>query len=148
MWNHLCCYALHSRRLSKSGARLQWIIQHRFAKDDPEHLRTIRERLFFNEHRAGRLLGLYQRLLQAEEIEGTELTTLRGHTAAIREIAGLCGYDNTLILWNLQRILNLDAPAYGCTLVENSQDLRKNSLKLLFLCVLCVLCGSFYHDFA
>ncbi len=43
------------------------------------------------------------------------------------------------------------------------QDLRKNSLKLLFLCVLCdgsrynggnprnalpLLCGSFYHDFA
>ncbi|MFN6465426.1 MAG: AAA-like domain-containing protein [Nostoc sp. DedVER02] len=43
------------------------IIQHWEAKDDPEHLRTIRDRLLFNEHRAGRLLGLYQRVLQAEE---------------------------------------------------------------------------------
>ncbi|MEH1933098.1 MAG: AAA-like domain-containing protein [Nostoc sp.] len=43
------------------------IIQHWETKDDPEHLRTIRDRLLFNEHRAGRLLGLYQRVLQAEE---------------------------------------------------------------------------------
>ncbi|OYE03312.1 AAA-like domain-containing protein [Nostoc sp. 'Peltigera membranacea cyanobiont' 232] len=43
------------------------IIQHWEAKDDPEHLRTIRDRLLFNEHRAGRLLGLYQRVLQSEE---------------------------------------------------------------------------------
>ncbi|OYD89204.1 hypothetical protein CDG77_19740 [Nostoc sp. 'Peltigera membranacea cyanobiont' 213] len=45
------------------------IIQHWEAKDDPEHLRTIRDRLLFNEHRAGRLLGLYQRVLQAESRE-------------------------------------------------------------------------------
>ncbi|BAY50102.1 WD-40 repeat-containing protein (plasmid) [Scytonema sp. HK-05] len=58
---------------------------------------------------------------------GTELTTLRGHTAAIRKIAisrdGTLlvsgGDDNTLILWNLQRILNLDALAYGCALVQD-----------------------------
>ncbi len=50
------------------------IIQHWLAKDDPEHLRTIRDRLLFNEHRAGRLLELYQRVLQAEEAgkQGTE----------------------------------------------------------------------------
>jgi hypothetical protein len=134
MWNHLYCYALHSRILSKLGARPQFpldskcgtesysviqhsyqtiykfwtggqpfltqklcqlivhtalktsnrkidlpsetktswveqfvrsqIIQHWEAKDDPEHLRTIRARLLFNEHRTGRLLGLYQRVLQ------------------------------------------------------------------------------------
>lgn len=43
------------------------IIQHWEAKDDPEHLRTIRDRLLFNKQRAERLLSLYQRLLQAEE---------------------------------------------------------------------------------
>ncbi|WP_375470048.1 hypothetical protein [uncultured Nostoc sp.] len=42
------------------------IIQHWKAKDDPEHLCTIRDRLLFYEHQAGRLLGLYQRVLQAE----------------------------------------------------------------------------------
>nr|WP_246275504.1 WD40 repeat domain-containing protein [Brasilonema bromeliae] len=58
---------------------------------------------------------------------GTELTTLRGHTAAIRDIAisrdgtilASGGDDNTLILWNLPRILNLDALAYGCALVQD-----------------------------
>ncbi|HHP7243615.1 MAG TPA: AAA-like domain-containing protein [Elainellaceae cyanobacterium] len=31
-------------------------------QDEPEHLKTIRDRLLRNEHRAGRLLGLYQRI--------------------------------------------------------------------------------------
>jgi hypothetical protein len=29
------------------------------------------------------------------------------------------GDDNTLILWNLQRILNLDALVYGCAFVRD-----------------------------
>ena len=36
--------------------------------DEPEHLRTVRERLLRNEQRAGRLLGVYQQLLQGVEI--------------------------------------------------------------------------------
>ncbi|MBH8554486.1 AAA-like domain-containing protein [Nostocaceae cyanobacterium CENA357] len=43
------------------------IIQHWEAKDEPEHLRTIRDRLLFNENQSRRLLGLYQQVLQAEE---------------------------------------------------------------------------------
>jgi hypothetical protein len=46
---------------------LKHIIQHWESQDEPEHLRTIRDRLLFNEQRAGRLLGLYQQVLQAEE---------------------------------------------------------------------------------
>ncbi|MDZ8189829.1 MAG: AAA-like domain-containing protein [Nostoc sp. ChiSLP02] len=42
------------------------IIEHWEAKDEPEHLRTIRDRLLYHEHRAARLLGLYQRVLEAE----------------------------------------------------------------------------------
>lgn len=42
------------------------IIQQWKAKDDPEHLRTIRDRLLHNEQRAGRLLGIYQQILEAE----------------------------------------------------------------------------------
>ncbi|NJM21721.1 MAG: hypothetical protein HC907_24910 [Richelia sp. SM1_7_0] len=37
------------------------------AQDEPEHLRTIRDRLLRNEQKAGRLLGLYQQVLQAGE---------------------------------------------------------------------------------
>ncbi|BAY44170.1 WD-40 repeat-containing protein [Scytonema sp. HK-05] len=48
---------------------LQHIIQHWEAKDEPEHLRTIRDRLLFNEQRAGRLLGVYQQVLQALETD-------------------------------------------------------------------------------
>ncbi|HCF26120.1 MAG TPA: hypothetical protein DEV81_02590 [Cyanobacteria bacterium UBA11049] len=39
------------------------IIQRWESNDEPEHLRTIRDRLLFNEQKAGRLLGLYQRVL-------------------------------------------------------------------------------------
>ncbi|MCG6135440.1 MAG: AAA-like domain-containing protein [Nostoc sp. LLA-1] len=61
------------------------------------------------------------------KMDGTELTTLRGHTAAIRKIAisrdgtmlASGGDDNTMILWNLPQILQLDALAYGCALVQN-----------------------------
>ncbi|BAZ27006.1 WD-40 repeat-containing protein [Kalymmatonema gypsitolerans NIES-4073] len=48
---------------------LEHIIQHWEAKDEPEHLRTIRDRLLFNEQRAGRLLGVYQQVLQALETD-------------------------------------------------------------------------------
>ncbi len=36
-------------------------------QDDPEHLRTIRDRLLRHEHRTGRLLGLYQQIWQREQ---------------------------------------------------------------------------------
>ncbi len=34
--------------------------------DEPVHLRTIRDRLFWNENRTGRLLGIYQQLLRGQ----------------------------------------------------------------------------------
>lgn len=40
------------------------IINHWESQDEPEHLRTIRNRLFYNNERIGRLLGIYQQLLQ------------------------------------------------------------------------------------
>lgn len=56
--------------------------------DEPEHLKTIRNRILANEHRAGRILGLYQQLLQAETIpadDSTEQIELR--------LTGLVAYD-------------------------------------------------------
>jgi WD40 repeat protein len=44
------------------------IIQNWESQDEPEHLRTIRDRLLRNEKLAGRLLGLYQQILQQGEI--------------------------------------------------------------------------------
>ncbi|WP_443193768.1 AAA-like domain-containing protein [Nostoc sp. UHCC 0926] len=43
------------------------IIQNWQSQDEPEHLRTIRDRLLCDEQQAGRLLGIYQQVLQAEE---------------------------------------------------------------------------------
>lgn len=44
------------------------ILENWEAQDDPEHLRTIRNRLLSNEQRAVRLLGLYRQILQDGEI--------------------------------------------------------------------------------
>ncbi|NJO75819.1 MAG: WD40 repeat domain-containing protein, partial [Leptolyngbyaceae cyanobacterium RM1_406_9] len=44
------------------------IIQNWESQDEPEHLRTIRDRLLRNEKLASRLLGLYQQILQQGEI--------------------------------------------------------------------------------
>ncbi|WP_414567438.1 AAA-like domain-containing protein [Nostoc sp. CCY 9925] len=46
------------------------IIQNWESQDEPQHLRTIRDRLlFFNQQQAGRLLSLYHQILQAEEAQ-------------------------------------------------------------------------------
>jgi WD40 repeat protein len=44
------------------------IIDHWEAQDNPEHLRTIRNRLLMDEQRTPRLLGLYQKILEQEGI--------------------------------------------------------------------------------
>ncbi|MCL1474768.1 AAA-like domain-containing protein [Argonema antarcticum] len=44
------------------------IIEKWESQDEPEHLRTIRDRLLKNEQSAGRLLGIYQQILQIIEI--------------------------------------------------------------------------------
>lgn len=45
------------------------IIQNWESQDEPEHLKTIRDRILRNEQRAGRMLGIYQQLLQGNPIK-------------------------------------------------------------------------------
>jgi WD40 repeat protein len=47
----------------------KYVIDNWESQDEPEHLRTIRDRILSNEQRAGRLLGLYQQILQQGESE-------------------------------------------------------------------------------
>jgi len=47
----------------------QQMIQNWEAQDEPEHLKTIRDRLLRDEQRATQLLGLYQQILEQGEIE-------------------------------------------------------------------------------
>ena len=42
------------------------------SQDDPEHLRTIRYRILSNEYMAGRLLGIYQKILRGEGIKNND----------------------------------------------------------------------------
>jgi len=45
-----------------------YVVENWESQDEPVHLRTIRDRLFWNENRTGRLLGIYQQLLQGESV--------------------------------------------------------------------------------
>ncbi|MEG4809140.1 AAA-like domain-containing protein [Microcoleus sp. F8-D3] len=48
------------------------IIHNWESQDEPEHLKTIRDRILRNEQRTGRSLGIYQQLLQGSEIEADD----------------------------------------------------------------------------
>jgi len=44
------------------------ILDHWESQDEPIHLRTIRDHLFWHKNRTGRILGIYQQLLQGEPV--------------------------------------------------------------------------------
>jgi WD40 repeat protein len=48
------------------------IIERWESQDEPEHLRTIRDRIDRNDQRAGRILGIYQQVLQGIEIKSDD----------------------------------------------------------------------------
>ncbi len=62
------------------GTELFWIenlvktriIEHWESQDEPEHLRTIRDRIDRNGQRAGRILGIYQQVWQGIEIKSDD----------------------------------------------------------------------------
>lgn len=72
----LCKLLLDSVSTIPTGGEVGWVdklvrsqvINDWKFHDNPEHLKTIRDRLLKNEQRAGRLLGLYQEILQRGEI--------------------------------------------------------------------------------
>lgn len=72
----LCQLVLNATSAIPVGGEVRWVenlvrkqlIENWEAQDEPEHLRTIRDRILSNEQRAGRLLGLYQKILKHREI--------------------------------------------------------------------------------
>jgi hypothetical protein len=59
--------------MARVGALVeQRILTNWEAQDEPEHLRTIRDRLLRDERSAGRLLGLYQQILRQGSISATD----------------------------------------------------------------------------
>ena len=78
----------------------QKILQNWQSNDEPEHLRTIRDRLLMNEHKAPRRLELYQRVLSEEQtfIDTTDLLSredieLRLSGVAVSRNNYLCVYN-------------------------------------------------------
>ncbi|NEQ77808.1 MAG: hypothetical protein F6K23_35210 [Okeania sp. SIO2C9] len=69
----VCKLISNSAEIVPDGQEAEWVanlLRHRIIEnwqvhDDPEHLKTIRDRLLVNEKRASRLLGLYQQVLNS-----------------------------------------------------------------------------------
>lgn len=82
------------------------IIDNWEAQDQPQHLKTLCDRLLKNEHQSGRLLGLYQQILHTGAIEvddSEDQTTLCLSGLVVRR-------DSTLRVYNpiYQQVFNLN----------------------------------------
>ncbi len=64
----LVCQKAESRNPNIEQLVQRYIINNWESQDEPEHLRTIRDRILSNEQRTTRLLGLYQQILQQGEV--------------------------------------------------------------------------------
>lgn len=75
----------------------QYIIQNWESQDEPEHLRTIRDRILINEKRAIRLLGFYQQILDNKTgilaDETNEQTELRLSGLVVKKDGCLQAYN-------------------------------------------------------
>lgn len=65
---HLIVKKAESRNPNIKPLVEKHIINNWLSQDEPEHLRTIRDRVLRNEQRASRLLGLYHKILESGEV--------------------------------------------------------------------------------
>ena len=109
----------------------KYIIHTWESQDEPEHLRTIRDRLLFNEQRAGKLLGIYQQILE-------EIAVLTDDSREQAELllSGLVVKQGVLKVSNLiyREVFNLQwverqlaalrpySQAFGAWIASNRQD--------------------------
>ncbi|MGD2182496.1 AAA-like domain-containing protein [Lusitaniella coriacea] len=104
------CHLLASSDPPLRGNESEWVaelvqqhvIENWEAQDEPEHLRTIRDRILRDEERAGRLLGLYQEILQARLAEGQKgIASNKSTEQAELRLTGLViKHKNRLIITN------------------------------------------------
>ncbi|MEG4107515.1 WD40 domain-containing protein [Microcoleus sp. S13_C5] len=84
----------------------QKVIDNWEGQDEPEHLKTIRDRILRSEQRASRLLGLYQQILQHKEIatdDSPEQMELRLTGLVVKQSGKLKVYNQIY-----QSVFNLD----------------------------------------
>lgn len=100
----VCKLIRNAEVLIPGGREAEWvaqfvrsqIIENWETKDEPEHLKTIRDRLLRDEQRTGRLLGLYQQILQNAQIvanDSPEQMELRLSGLVVKR-------DGTLLVYN------------------------------------------------
>lgn len=113
------------------------------AHDEPEHLRTIRDRIFSNEQHIGQLLGLYQQILQQGELaadKSSEQMKLRLSGLVVKRQGKLRVYNRIYQAvfdqsWIDQTLTNLRPYAEAITTwldsnyQDNSQLLRGKALQ-------------------
>jgi len=100
----LCQLVLSSPFTIASGSEAELIeglvrsrlIENWESQDEPEHLRTIRDRILRDEQRAGRRLGLYQQIVQQGEIasdDSSEQMELRLSGLVVKQLGKLRVYN-------------------------------------------------------
>lgn len=102
------------------------------AQDNPEHLRTIRDRIVRSKQRAGRLLGLYQQILQQGEVvadHSPEQTELQLSGLVVKQQGTLTVYNAIYASifhsgWVAKELANLRpyAEAIDAWVVSHYQD--------------------------
>jgi WD40 repeat protein len=121
----------------------KYVIDNWESQDEPEHLRTIRDRILSNEQRTSRLLGLYQQILQQGEIaadDSSEQMELRLSGLVVKQNGKLrvynCIYEAVFDQsWVKQQLANLRpySEAFTAWSKSNRQDesrlLRGNALQ-------------------
>ena len=119
------------------------IIDHWESQDEPEHLRTIRDRLLYDDRRTGRLLGIYQRWLEGETIptdDSRDQIDLLLSGLMVQQQGTLCAknriYETVFNLEWVQRQLTALRPyseAFDAWVASNQTDesrlLRGNALR-------------------
>ena len=119
------------------------IIENWESQDEPPHLKTIRDRILMDEQLSGRLLGLYQQILQYGEIavnDNTEQMKLRLTGLVVEQQGKLRIYNQIYatvfnLNWVEKRLANLRpyAEAYKAWVASKCQDtsrlLRRKALQ-------------------
>ncbi|MHC5854782.1 CHAT domain-containing protein [Nostoc sp.] len=119
------------------------IIENWESQDEPPHLKTIRDRIFMDEQLSGRLLGLYQQILQFGEIavnDNTEQMKLRLTGLVVEQEGKLRVYNQIYatvfnLNWVEKRLANLrpHAEALKAWVASKCQDtsrlLRRQALQ-------------------
>ncbi|HEY9649049.1 MAG TPA: AAA-like domain-containing protein, partial [Coleofasciculaceae cyanobacterium] len=110
----------------------KYLINNWQAQDEPEHLKTIRDRLLSNEEHSSRVLGLYQQILQQGEIvadESPEQIELRLSGMVVKQQGCLRVYNRIYqavfdLNWVEKELANLRPYSQAITawLASNRQD--------------------------